>query len=116
MAYLPGRKKYLNSAFMEHLIVEDCLECVTLVFTRIFVIVGPNNFSVVMELSKFMPGKLLKIYLDYSTATFFRQKKPELNIVQIKTLTSEFDVQILELTHSRGKKDLLHCNLFSVFN
>ena len=63
MAYLPGLKKYVNSAFIEHLIVEDCLECVTLVFT-ISLIIGPNNdFSVVMELSKFVPGKRLTIYL-----------------------------------------------------
>ena len=83
-----------------------------------FLIIGPNNFSVVMEFSKFVPGKLLIIYLHYSTATFLRQEKPELNIVQIKMLTSQFDVQnqILEITHSREKKYLLHCNLFSVFN
>lgn len=107
----------MNSAFIEHLIVEDCLEFVTLVFT-IFLIISSNNFSVVMELSKFVPGKVLTIYLDYITVTFFRQEKSELNIVQMKMLTSQFDVQyaILEITHSRGKKYLLHCNLLSVFN
>ena len=51
----------MNSAFIEHLNEEGCLECVTLVFT-IFLIVQ-NNFSVVMELSKFLPGKLLAVYL-----------------------------------------------------
>ena len=55
---------------------------------------------------------------NMSIISINKLEKSELNIVQMKMLTSQFDgyYAILQITHSRGKRYLLHCNLLSVFN